>query len=132
MAVEYEWYDQEKMIVMCRISGDWIWDEFYIARQAFREKHNTQALDRVDIILQFSADAGIPPNFLSTLLSAVKSAAKNWNLTVVLQPSLYVRELFRTLGMSTPEIGARYPFAESMEEALRIIYEHRAGIVKTE
>ncbi len=127
MPVEYYWYDEQKTIAVCRMSRKWTWEDFYEARQAFRATvtHNPP---RVDLILEITHDSVVPSNFVTGVKSAVASASKNWSMSVLVNPSAYVRSLFNVLSRTYPEIGRRYPIASSYEEAQALIEQYRSSL----
>ncbi len=125
MPVEFDWYDQEKAIVLCRMSGKWTWDEMYAARAAHRERVSDLELERVDLLWMIEPNAPIPPSFVSVLKSAVGTASENWSITVVVQPTMFLKSLFNVVQKTYPEVGERYPFADSFEEGVEIIMRHR-------
>lgn len=126
MPVEYDWYDKGQAIIYCKMSGTWTWDEFYIVRQAFRDKSQSHRYERLDVIWEITHDAIIPPNFVSVLKSAIGSAAQNWNITVVVNPTFLVKSLFGVIEQTYPDIYQRYPFANTYEEAVEAILRHRS------
>ena len=126
MPVEFGWYDEANAISYCKMWGKWTWDEFYVARQDFRDKTQSAALERVDLIWEVTHDAKIPANFVSVMKSAIGSASANWNITVVVKPSLLFKSLFGVVEKSFPYISERYPFADTYEEAKEIILRHRS------
>lgn len=131
MAVHYSWYDRAEAIVLCEISGRWSWEEFYAARAAFREANADIDQPRVDLILYLTPDAVMPDNFISIMRGVVASAAKSWGITVVVKPQAFVRALFNVLRKTYPDAGARYPFADSYEQACELIRAHRGESVGT-
>ena len=121
----FNWYDQENAIGYCRMFESWTWDQFFEVRQAFRDKYHISELERVDLIWEITHDAAIPTNFVSVLKSAIGSASKNWNITVVVNPGPLLKSLFGVIEKTNPEIYQRYPFARTYEEAREMILRHR-------
>ncbi len=125
MPVVFEWYDEEKAIVLCRMSGKWTWDEMYAERAAFRERTSSTELERVDMLWIVEPSSPIPPDLVSVLKSAVGLASKSWGITIIVRPTLYLKSLFDVVNKTSPEIGKRYPFTGSFEEGVEIIMRHR-------
>lgn len=131
MTVHYSWYDNAETIALCEISGRWTWDEFYDARSVFRQVNAAVERPRVDILLYLTPEATMPDNFITVMRSVVSSAAKSWGITVLVRPQPFVRALFNVLRKTYPDVGARYPFAESFEQAVMLVMESRGDVART-
>lgn len=123
--VKFSWYDADKTICLCELNGKWTWDEYFEERERFRRNEMTHQPERVDIILIVDRGASIPPSFLTVLKSTLKNASKNWFMTVVVNPSYYVRTLFKVFTESFEEARGRYVVVQTTEEAADLIRKNR-------
>lgn len=126
--VDFTWHDDAKTISYCHIRGLWTWAEFYAAQSRFRREEMQHKPARIDIILQIDHDAVMPENFISTLRRQVTVASQNWQMTVVVNPSQYVRTLFNVFYRIYPEVSERYPLVADIDAAEALIEQHRSTL----
>lgn len=131
------WYDSEKTILVLDLYARWTWSDVNKAIKqanvvtAEQTKHN-----RVYAIGTISASGSIVPknvNGISQILELIRNDPAHEEFMIYVMKHGLLRQLINlTIDMYQQVVGdKRYLFADTMEEALQIIHEHKSDLTST-
>ncbi len=125
MGIEVEWLDDEKTIMIWRFLERYEWDDLAAALDVAE-----QMVDEVDHIISLITDytlnrKGPPPHLLSQFPKLVERAFRRDLPQVVV--AVGARGLTSTFNRIFSKLYIRLEVADTMDEALAIIREHRSA-----
>jgi hypothetical protein len=115
------WEDQEKTILICKVSGSWKWEEYHLALDAIAEMI-ASVPHRVDLITLRGADVVMPrgssvPHFMRPARIMPPNLAKNI-LVVEGAEFGYASQIMRLFFKA---VGSRFVLMNSLEDAHALI-----------
>jgi hypothetical protein len=123
MTVQIHWDDDAHSILRFEIERDWNWPAFWVAFEG-HSKEVQNLPYRIDVISDASKIRGLPSGSFTEFRKFEQISPDNVVLTVVVVTSPFARA---TIGTFTQIFkNVRFRFAGSLDEARRIIAEHRA------
>lgn len=126
MPVKVTWYDADKTIISVNFCGDWTWEDY--SNTAAEILELTQDIHyRIDQVIDMRASGPVPqgPALMFMNRSYKIAKFKQQGITVLVGAGTILHALVTALAMTDRKRPPRL-FADTIEEALRLIEEDRA------
>jgi hypothetical protein len=122
------WDNADQTILRWELNGHWDWTEFQDA-----QNQSTAMLQSVahitDILVDVTHNRALPLGALGQFHNYRPTIASNVGQVVVVGASSYIKTTIQMLKNYVPYFGRRYDYADSMDEARKLLLEHPAAQV---
>lgn len=132
MTMELQWVSDEKRIIYWRFADYWTWAEYFQTIPLLIELASESQEARIDIICDLSESKHIPLNVIQNVQRGSPKTpddAKRWGITVVVSGDGFVKATLGLLQKLIPFLGQHYYLAKNLDEAEKIILEHRQSFL---
>jgi hypothetical protein len=114
---EFDWQENEIVVMMFTLVGNWTLQEFYTAFENGQAIINDMDND-VYLILNFHAQSNPPTKFLSTSSYLRKHGTGKVNKVIFINAGRLMRAVTEIVGKAIPEVAQKIRFVSSMNDAL--------------
>jgi hypothetical protein len=114
------WDNAERTILRWELSGHWDWREFQDAQDQSTVMLQT-APHTVDILADVSHNRGLPLGALGQFRNYHPTIATNIGRVIVVGAGSYIKTTIQMLKNYVPYFGRRYDYADSMDEARKLL-----------
>ncbi|NDJ62522.1 MAG: hypothetical protein GYB67_15445 [Chloroflexi bacterium] len=126
MAIKVYWQDAAHSIIRFDYREQWTWQEFINAARASWAMADTST-HRVDLIANLTDGQTIPPTGAFGQINAItREGGRHWEIAVIVGVNPVIKTLVRAFKQIYREAGHKYLVADTIEDALTLIAEHRA------
>ena len=128
MPIKVQWESEEKGIVYWSFEGFWLWSEYFESIQDLVNLTEPVKDKRIDIICDLRPSKHIPLNIIKNVqLGSPKNSAEapNWGITVIVGSDNFIKLIYTLLSRINSFLAEHYVLSETMEDAHRLIEEHR-------
>ena len=129
MAVNAEWHDPERTVIIYRVEGTWDWGEFYRAVVRANALLDTVA-HTVDFLVDMSRSTSVPAMNPAVMPFAAHNPTldhENAGVLVVAGASAFVKTIFDIFARFYSHSADRYYFSATLAGAESILQAHQAS-----
>lgn len=124
MPITVTWSDQDRNTVICTFTGEWTWNEAHVVLQELTDM--VAEKEQVNLITVREQTRLHSEEVLDNLRRLVTSLPHNVNMVVMVGASVFAKMMVQVIGRVV--IGPRVMFADTLEEAHRVIAEHQRHV----
>lgn len=124
MPVYFQWYDDDKTILVEHLEGRWQCHEYTAMIDAENEELRTVP-HQVDVIMETSNAKNIPNDFMVCAMYAAKEVSYKINLSIFVVKLPFVKALINNVLVIFPHLTTKIFFVGTFDEALDIIHNQR-------
>lgn len=130
MAIEVNWYNEEKTIILEAYSKDWTWEEFYELRNTVPPMMS-EVQRTVHVIADFGENLAIPRgNAMIHARNVLESFPDNWGMLIMITNSAMINAFSNLFLKVFPALGQnKIHLVKSIDEALELIREYEPEIM---
>jgi hypothetical protein len=125
MSLSVEWDDPNKTILCYTITGAWTWQEIDVLWQKGEQMVADQT-QRFDFILDAREMKVFPRDVFEVVSQRYNFRSRNGGITVLVGGNPVVRGVLDMLILTKPRMFSHFRFAETFEDAYRLIAKNRA------
>jgi hypothetical protein len=128
MPMKLEWMSEPDGIIYWGFVGYWTWGEYFMGIRDMINLASSSAQPQVYIICDLSESKHIPFDVLHNVQFGSpknEEESKGWALTVIVGGGTFVKTIFSLVIRLRPFLANHYRLANSLDEALNLIAEHR-------
>jgi hypothetical protein len=123
MPARVYWDNEEKSIIVREMSGDWTWEEYFVAIKQVREFLD-EVDHHVDIIVDCRETYKFPTAALPNIANANRSYSANMGVQVIVGSNLIVKMFAEMLQKVMPQAISHFLFVNAIEDAYKVIKKH--------
>lgn len=121
MAFEMLWEDEDKTVLVCKVSGAWKWDEYHLALDAIAEMI-AGVPHRVDLITVRGAGAVMPKgSSVPHYMRAMRVMPPNLGKNILVIEGADFRYASQILRLFFKAVGSQFVLMNSLEDAHTLI-----------
>ncbi|NDJ62521.1 MAG: hypothetical protein GYB67_15440 [Chloroflexi bacterium] len=124
MPVRLDWQDAAHTILCFEYLGRWTWQEFkHSAREG--QEMALSVPQRIAVIADLTNGPFVPDGAFGQVDALTRDASAHWQLVVIVGSTPTITALLRAFKRVYREAGQTYLVADTIEDALNLIEEHR-------
>ena len=126
MPITFQVDPQQSDIFRWKIIGQWTLEEYFKYNSNATQLMNARMPEPTYVIADITQiSTRMPPKAFGLLSSTLSRGPKNWVMTVLVSESELIRRMVKIASLAQPGIKQRFRVASTLEEAEKMVEEHR-------